>query len=50
MHQHHGLCFVDFACSGPYVHIDMPEDSESYLDAIFFSPHKFLADQGLVAF
>jgi selenocysteine lyase/cysteine desulfurase len=23
MHQHHGLCFVDFACSGPYVHIDM---------------------------
>jgi selenocysteine lyase/cysteine desulfurase len=29
MHQHHGLCFVDFACSGPYVHIDMhPEDQK----------------------
>lgn len=47
MHQHNGLCFVDFACSGPYVHIDMhPEDSESYLDAIFFSPHKFLGGPG----
>ena len=43
MHQNNGLCFVDFACSGPYVKIDMhPEDAESYLDAIFFSPHKFL--------
>ncbi len=47
MHQHNGLCFVDFACSGPYVKIDMhPEDSESYLDAIFFSPHKFLGGPG----
>ncbi len=47
MHQHHGLCFVDFACSGPYVKIDMhPEDPESYLDAIFFSPHKFLGGPG----
>lgn len=47
MHQHNGLCFVDFACSGPYVKIDMhPEDPESYLDAIFFSPHKFLGGPG----
>jgi selenocysteine lyase/cysteine desulfurase len=47
MHQHKGLCFVDFACSGPYVTIDMhPEDSESALDAIFFSPHKFLGGPG----
>lgn len=47
MHQHNGLCFVDFACSGPYVKIDMhPEDTESYLDAIFFSPHKFLGGPG----
>jgi len=37
MHRNNGLCFVDFACSGPYVKIDMhPEDPESYLDAIFF--------------
>jgi len=47
MHQNNGLCFVDFACSGPYVQIDMhPEDAESYLDAIFFSPHKFLGGPG----
>lgn len=47
MHKNNGVCFVDFACSGPYVNINMhPEDSESYLDAIFFSPHKFLGGPG----
>ena len=47
MHQNNGVCFVDFACSGPYVEINMhPEDTESYLDAIFFSPHKFLGGPG----
>lgn len=47
MHKNNGLCFVDFACSGPYVKIDMhPEDPESFLDAIFFSPHKFLGGPG----
>ncbi|MFN4199497.1 MAG: aminotransferase class V-fold PLP-dependent enzyme, partial [Flavobacterium sp.] len=47
MHQHQGVCFVDFACSGPYVDINMhPEDPEAYLDAIFFSPHKFLGGPG----
>ncbi len=46
MHQNNGVCFVDFACSGPYVEIDMHPDEESYLDAIFFSPHKFLGGPG----
>lgn len=47
MHRNNGVCFVDFACSGPYVKIDMhPEDAESYLDAIFLSPHKFLGGPG----
>jgi selenocysteine lyase/cysteine desulfurase len=47
MHRNNGLCFVDFACSGPYVEIDMhPKDPECYLDAIFFSPHKFLGGPG----
>ncbi len=47
MHQNDGLCFVDFACSAPYVSIDMhPVDPEAYLDAIFFSPHKFLGGPG----
>ena len=46
MHQNNGVCFVDFACSGPYVEINMHPDDESYLDAIFFSPHKFLGGPG----
>jgi selenocysteine lyase/cysteine desulfurase len=47
MHQHGGVCFVDFACAAPYVDIDMhPEDEEAYLDAVFFSPHKFLGGPG----
>jgi len=48
MHQFGGLCFVDFACSGPYVNIDMHPagDDHTYLDAIFFSPHKFLGGPG----
>jgi selenocysteine lyase/cysteine desulfurase len=47
MHQNNGLCFVDFACSAPYVNIDMhPKNEEEYLDAITFSPHKFLGGPG----
>jgi selenocysteine lyase/cysteine desulfurase len=48
MHAVGGLCFVDFACSAPYVAIDMhPKDPEnSDLDAIYFSPHKFLGGPG----
>lgn len=46
-HQHGGYCFVDFACAAPYVKIDMhPNDPEAKLDAIFFSPHKFLGGPG----
>ena len=47
MHKHGGVCFVDFACSAPYVSINMhPEEDDAYLDAIFFSPHKFLGGPG----
>ncbi|QDO95150.1 aminotransferase class V-fold PLP-dependent enzyme [Formosa sediminum] len=47
MHKHGGYCFVDFAASAPYVDIDMhPEDEGAHLDAIFFSPHKFLGGPG----
>ena len=47
MHKHGGLCFVDFAASAPYVEINMhPEDPLEKLDAIFFSPHKFLGGPG----
>jgi selenocysteine lyase/cysteine desulfurase len=47
MHEYGGLAFVDFAASAPYVDIDMhPEDPDEKLDAIFFSPHKFLGGPG----
>ncbi|NYE09244.1 selenocysteine lyase/cysteine desulfurase [Bacillus niacini] len=47
MHKHGGLCFVDFAASAPYVKIDMhPKDPMEKLDAILFSPHKFLGGPG----
>lgn len=47
MHEFNGYCFVDFAASAPYVDIDMhPADCEACLDAIFFSPHKFLGGPG----
>ena len=47
IHKYGGLCFVDFACSAPYVDINMhPEKEDEYLDAIFFSPHKFLGGPG----
>jgi selenocysteine lyase/cysteine desulfurase len=41
IHEQGGLCFVDFACSAPYVDIDMKD-----LDAIYFSAHKFLGGPG----
>ncbi|MBC8266840.1 MAG: aminotransferase class V-fold PLP-dependent enzyme [Flavobacteriales bacterium] len=47
MHQNNGLCFVDFACSAPYIDIDMhPKNPMQKLDAIYFSPHKFLGGPG----
>ncbi len=47
MHEYGGLCFVDFAASAPYVVIDMhPSDPMQKLDAIYFSPHKFLGGPG----
>jgi selenocysteine lyase/cysteine desulfurase len=47
MHEYGGLCFIDFAAAAPYVNIDMhPLDPKEKLDAIFFSPHKFLGGPG----
>lgn len=48
MHEYGGVAFIDFAASAPYVDIDMhPADDEmKKLDAIFFSPHKFLGGPG----
>jgi selenocysteine lyase/cysteine desulfurase len=47
MHEHGGVAFIDFAASAPYDEINMhPEDPLEKLDAIFFSPHKFLGGPG----
>lgn len=47
MHENKGFCFVDYAASAPYVDINMhPSDKMEQLDAIFFSPHKFLGGPG----
>lgn len=47
MHEHDGLCFGDFAGSAPYVEINMhPGDEMERLDAVYFSPHKFLGGPG----
>jgi selenocysteine lyase/cysteine desulfurase len=47
VHEHGGICFIDFACSAPYVKMDMhPPDPLMKLDAISFSPHKFLGGPG----
>jgi selenocysteine lyase/cysteine desulfurase len=47
MHEYGGLAFIDFAASAPYDAIDMhPADPMEKLDAVFFSPHKFLGGPG----
>jgi len=47
MHRAGGVALIDFAASAPYVPIDMhPADPEGALDAVLFSPHKFLGGPG----
>ncbi len=47
MHEFGGVCFVDFAASAPYEKIDMhPANPLEKLDAVMFSPHKFLGGPG----
>ena len=47
IHEYGGLCFVDFACSAPYINMNMhPGEEDTHLDAIYFSPHKFLGGPG----
>lgn len=47
IHKFGGIAMIDFAGSAPYVDINMhPENPMQRLDAIFFSPHKFLGGPG----
>ncbi len=43
LHAHGALAFWDYAAAAPYVEIDMtPGADDLAIDAIFFSPHKFI--------
>ena len=45
LHEHGALSFWDYAAAAPYVDLRMtaaPDHPGSYLDAVFFSPHKFI--------
>ncbi len=49
LHEHGALSFWDFAACAPYVPIQVgaaPGRPESYLDAVFVSPHKFIGGPG----
>lgn len=47
MHKYGGKVFIDYAASAPYEEINMhPGDPLQDLDAIYFSPHKFLGGPG----
>jgi len=47
MHRAGGVAFVDWAACAPYVALDMhPPAAEERLDAVLFSPHKFLGGPG----
>jgi len=46
MHKYGALVCFDFAASAPYVKINMNNDSETFFDAVFISPHKFVGGPG----
>ena len=46
LHKHGCLVCFDFAASAPYVKIDMNSESDTFFDAIFISPHKFIGGPG----
>lgn len=50
LHEHGALAFWDFAAAAPYLRIDMnpecPEHPLSGIDALYFSPHKFVGGPG----
>ncbi|XXG43840.1 hypothetical protein AAC387_Pa01g3788 [Persea americana] len=46
LHEHGAYACFDFACSGPYVKIDMKSGEMDGYDAVFLSPHKFIGGPG----
>ena len=46
LHRYGALAFWDFAAAAPYVDIDVDSGPDTYFDAIFLSPHKFIGGPG----
>lgn len=47
MHAYNGYCFVDMAACAPYIDINVkPDNGREYLDAVYYSTHKFLGGPG----
>ncbi|KAG0457568.1 hypothetical protein HPP92_022725 [Vanilla planifolia] len=46
LHRYGALACFDFACSAPYVEINMRSGESDCYDAVFLSPHKFLGGPG----
>ncbi|KAL6845618.1 hypothetical protein ACP4OV_025113 [Aristida adscensionis] len=46
LHRHGAYACFDFACSAPYVGVDMRSGEEDGYDAVLLSPHKFLGGPG----
>lgn len=48
LHEHEAILCVDAAASAPYARIDMHPYGEAgaHIDAVYFSPHKFLGGPG----
>ena len=45
-HLNGAICVADYACSAPYVEVNVHYNDLAFLDAIVFSPHKFLGGPG----
>jgi len=46
LHKYGCIVCFDFAASAPYEKIDMNNDPDTFFDAIFISPHKFVGGPG----
>ncbi|XP_058085043.1 uncharacterized protein LOC131232665 [Magnolia sinica] len=46
LHEHGAFACFDFACSGPYINIEMKSGELDGYDAVFLSPHKFIGGPG----
>lgn len=46
LHRKNAIACFDFAACAPYIDINMNKNAESYFDAVYLSPHKFLGGPG----